>query len=269
MTITILITGATDGIGLATAELLHAKGLDLLLHGRSEAKLERTRALLNGSPGRGRVTTYCADLSSLASTRGLVDKILREEPQLDALINNAGVFAMADPRTDEGLDARFAVNTLAPYVLACGLAGRLGPQGRIVNLSSAAQAPVSIDALTGRERLSDDQAYAQSKLALTMWTRALAAQWDEDDPLLVAVNPGSLLASKMVREAYGMQGKDIGIGADILTRAALSDEFASASGQYFDNDRGRFAVSHPDALDPAKVAQMMDALEGLVAKLSG
>jgi NAD(P)-dependent dehydrogenase (short-subunit alcohol dehydrogenase family) len=185
------------------------------------------------------------------------------------LINNAGVFAMADPRTNEGLDARFAVNTLAPYVLACGLAGRLGPQGRIVNLSSAAQAPVSIDALTGRERLSDDQAYAQSKLALTMWTRALADRWGEGDPLLVAVNPGSLLASKMVRDAYGMQGKDIGIGADILTRAALSDEFASASGQYFDNDRGRFADPHLDALDPAKVAQMMDALEGLVAKLSG
>jgi len=170
----------------------------LLLHGRSEAKLERTRALLNGRPGGGRVTTYRADLSSVASARGLVDKILREEPQVDVLINNAGVFAMADLRTDEGLDSRFAVNTLAPYVLACGLAGRLGPQGRIVNLSSAAQAPVSIDALTGRERLSDDQAYAQSKLALTMWTRALAARWDEDDPLPVAVNPGSLLASKMM-----------------------------------------------------------------------
>lgn len=146
MTKTILVTGATDGIGLATAELLHARGLDLLLHGRSEAKLERTRALLNGRPGGGRVTTYRADLSSVASARGLVDKILREEPQVDVLINNAGVFAMADPGTDEGLDARFAVNTLAPYVLACALAGRLGPQGRIVNLSSAAQAPVSIDA---------------------------------------------------------------------------------------------------------------------------
>ena len=63
----------------------------MLLHGRSEAKLERTRALLNGRPGGGRVTTYRADLSSVASARGLVDKILREEPQLDVLINNAGL----------------------------------------------------------------------------------------------------------------------------------------------------------------------------------
>ena len=63
----------------------------MLLHGRSEAKLERTRALLNGRPGGGRVTTYRADLSSVASARGLVDKILREEPQVDVLINNAGL----------------------------------------------------------------------------------------------------------------------------------------------------------------------------------
>ena len=158
---------------------------------------------------------------------------------------------------------------VAPLSAGRAQGQNLGMGGRIVNLSSAAQVPVSLAALAGEERLSDNDAYAQSKLALTMWTRALAARWGEDDPLLVAVNPGSLLASKMVRDAYGMQGKDIGIGADILTRAALSDEFASASGQYFDNDRGRFADSHPDALDPAKVAQMMDALEGLVAKLSG
>ncbi|MEC9150047.1 MAG: hypothetical protein VX400_01635 [Pseudomonadota bacterium] len=79
----------------------------------------------------------------------------------------------------------------------------------------------------------------------------------------------SRLAAGEQDDAYGLQGKDIGIAADIITRAALSDEVAYASGQYLDNDRGRFADPHPDALDPAKVAQMMGALEGLVAKLSG
>ena len=149
MTITILITGATDGIGFATAELLHARGLDLLLHGRSEAKLERTRALLNGRPGRGRVTTYCADLSSLASARGLVDKILREEPQVDVLINNAGVFAMADLRTDEGLDARFAVN-ISSRVRRCRMNSLL-PRGS-TSTTTAAGLPTRIPMRSPRPR---------------------------------------------------------------------------------------------------------------------
>jgi hypothetical protein len=83
--------------------------------------------------------------------------------------------------------------------------------------------------------------------------------------MVVAVNPGSLLASKMVREGFGMAGKDINIGADILLRAALSDEFAQASGQYFDNDSGRFAPPHRDALDDAKVAEVVAAIEAALA----
>ncbi|MEC9109236.1 MAG: SDR family NAD(P)-dependent oxidoreductase [Pseudomonadota bacterium] len=149
MTRTILITGATDGIGLATAELLHARGLDLLLHGRSEAKLERTRALLNGRPGGGRVTTYRADLSSVASARGLVDKILREEPQVDVLINNAGVFAMADLRTDEGLDARFAVN-ISSRVRRCRMNSLL-PRGS-TSTTTAAGLPTRIPMRSTRPR---------------------------------------------------------------------------------------------------------------------
>ncbi len=74
-----------------------------------------------------------------------------------------------------------------------------------------------------------------------MWSRDLATARKDQGPVVVAVNPGSLLASKMVKEAYGVAGGDLRIGADILTRAALADEFATAFGRYSDNDEGRFA----------------------------
>jgi len=81
----------------------------------------------------------------------------------------------------------------------------------------------------------------------------------------VPVNPGSLLGSKMVKEAFGVAGGDIRIGAEILSRAALSDEFAAASGQYFDNDSGQFSSPHPDALDPRKSEEIVRVIETVLA----
>ena len=137
----------------------------------------------------------------------------------------------------------------------------LGTSGRVVSLSSAAQSPVDLDALSGRVSLSDNEAYAQSKLGLTMWSRSLALSLGDNGPVLVAVNPGSFLGSKMVKEAYGREGKDLSIGAEILTRAALSDEFADASGKYYDNDSGRFASPHRDALDDNKLRELVRVIE--------
>lgn len=77
---------------------------------------------------------------------------------------------------------------------------------------------------------------------------------------------GSMLGTKMVKEAYGVAGGDVGIGADILHRAALSDELADASGKYFDNDSGRFAPPHPDALDREKSAGVVRAIEAILGK---
>ena len=82
--------------------------------------------------------------------------------------------------------------------------------------------------------------------------------------MIVAVNPASFLGSKMVKEAYGRAGNDLRIGADILTRAALSDEFAEASGRYYDNDQKSFAQPHTDALDSAKNKRLIEAIEHLI-----
>ena len=269
MTKTILITGSTDGIGLEAAKVLAAAGHDLLLHGRSEPKLDDARRIVEGVLGSGAVETHQADLSSIDGVESLAAAVARRPTALDVLINNAGVFRVAEPVAPNGLDLRFMVNTIAPYLLTRRLCPLLPSDGRIINLSSAAQAPVDPDAVRGDKALDDSTAYAQSKLALTMWSIHVAHEVGGDGPVVVAVNPGSFLGTKMVKEAYGTSGEDIGIGADILLRASTSAEFDHASGRYFDNDARRFADPHPDALDPAKNAAMVELLDTILETLGG
>ncbi len=264
---TVLITGSTDGIGLKTAGTLVSLGHHVLLHGRSPAKLEAVAATLSGPAAGGRVESYLADLSRMDDVEALAKAVTARHARLDVLINNAGVYSTHDPVTPEGLDVRFAVNTIAPYLLTQRLMPLLGASARVINLSSAAQAPVNPEALSGRVGLSDDYtAYAQSKLALTMWSRSLGLSLKDEGPAIIAVNPGSLLGTKMVQDAFGVAGHDIRIGADILIRAALSDEFATASGEYFDNDSGQFSSPHRDALNARKTARIVQAIETVLAE---
>lgn len=266
MTKTILITGATDGIGLEAAKFLAAEGHALLLHGRSPQKLEAAVRKVSSLAGAGCVEGHLADLSRIGNVASLADEIRQEHDHLDVLINNAGVFKTPHPITEDGFDVRFVVNTLAPYLLTQKLLPLMESSGRVVNVSSAAQAPVNPEALAGRVRLGDMDAYAQSKLAIAMWSRAIAEKL-MDGPIVIALNPGSLLASKMVREGFGVAGKDIGIGAQILARAAISEEFADANGKYYDNDAGKFASPHADAVNQRKCEQLVEAIESLVAEL--
>lgn len=259
---TILITGATDGIGLETARMLAANGHDLLLHGRDPAKLKAVASEFEQS-GRGSVETYVADLSRFDDVRALAQTVAERHEKLDVLINNAGVYKTPNPMTEKGLDVRFVVNTLSPYLLTKKLLPLMDATARVVNVSSAAQAPVNLDALAGRRRLGDMEAYAQSKLAITMWSHDMADK-QPGGPVMIAVNPGSLLASKMVKEGFGVAGNDLSIGAEILTRAAVSEEFADANGRYFDNDNRRFASLHNDASDPRKRERLIEVLESLL-----
>ncbi len=262
---TIFITGSTDGIGLAAARMLVSQGHHVLLHGRSASKLQDAEKSLSALPDGGDVEGYLADLSRMDDVEALARAVAERHAKLDVLINNAGVLRAAETTTQDGLDVRFAVNTIAPYLLTQRLLPLLGASGRVINLSSAAQATVDPQALSGQLGLADMAAYAQSKLALTMWSRTMALALGDGGPAIIAVNPGSLLGTKMVKEGFGVAGGDVRIGADILTRAALADEFAAASGQYFDNDSGRFAPPHPDALDPRKAAEVVRAIEAVLA----
>lgn len=265
MTKTILLTGATDGIGLEAAKLLAQDGHHLLIHGRNPDKLEKVKAQLESLEGATQIDTICADLSRLAQVPDMAAKIIASGVKIDVLINNAGVFKMSEARTADGFDARFAVNLFAPVLLTEALLPITNHQARVVNLSSAAQAPVDIAGLEGHIPLADSPAYAMSKLALTIWTQERGQQLSASDgPMMVAVNPASLLASNMVKEAYGIQGNDLSIGADILYRAALSDEFANAHGRYYDNDNQCFAAPHEWAGDAVNCQAVMQAIDRIV-----
>jgi NAD(P)-dependent dehydrogenase (short-subunit alcohol dehydrogenase family) len=118
---TILITGSTDGLGEATAEWLVKRGARLLVHGRSEQKLERALAKLGadrGAPVRG----ILADLSSMEQVRRLARCVERDADRLDALVNNAGVAVMGGRRESrDGFELTFAVNYLSHFLLTAEL----------------------------------------------------------------------------------------------------------------------------------------------------
>ncbi len=260
----ILITGSTDGIGLRASRRLAAGGNRVLVHGRSPARVEGVVRTLEEAGGE--VAGLVADLSHPQEAAALARRVVTEQGGVDVLVNNAGVFLTARPRTPEGLDRRFAVNTIAPWLITRELLPHLPADGRVVNVASAAQRPVDLEALAGRRPLADDfEAYAQSKLALIMWTNHLAALRGRE-PILLSVNPGSLLDTRMVREAFGRARRSAEEGARVLEQAALDAAFARP-GAYFDGDRGRFAPPHRDALDPVRCARVAETIEVLRERL--
>lgn len=263
---TILITGATDGIGLETAKMLINQGHYLLLHGRNASKLKQVENTLSAISDTAQFESYLADLSNMTEVQSLADAVKAKHNHIDVLINNAGVFQTPNNTTVDGLDVRFAVNTIAPYILTRALLPILGNEGRVLNLSSAAQASVDLDALNGNKALGASEAYAQSKLALTIWSRVLGLKLKQQGPAIIAINPKSLLGSKMVKDAYGIAGGDLSLGAEVLCQGALCDDFANASGLYFDNDHEKFANPHPDALNENICQSVMANIEQIAQR---
>ncbi len=258
---TILITGATDGIGLETAKLFAKDGHQLLLHGRNPEKLEKVKEeLLKVTPN---IKTFVADLSVLADTKKMAEEIFATTDKIDVIINNAGVFVLDEPSTTDGFDARFVVNTISPYLLTKMLLPILSNKGRVINLSSAAQKDVDFNSMKTGKILSHDMAYAQSKLAITMWGMELAEELG-DRAVVVSVNPKSFLGSKMVKVAYGRTGYDLSIGADILYKAALSDEFADKTGLYYDNDYEHFSNPHPFAMNKSNRIELIKTMNEII-----
>lgn len=258
----ILITGATDGIGLQASKYLIKQGHHVLLHGRSHEKLDYLKKEVFNSND---IETYTADLSSIDAVSGLAKQVLNKHAKLDVLINNAGVLKASNTITVDGLDVRFAVNTIAPFLLTKKLLPILRNSGRVVNVASAAQTHINLDAVVGNiTNLEDMVAYSQSKLALIMWSKTMSHLIKEDHTVFVSVNPGSLLNTKMVTEAFGIKGKDPKMGAEILVRLAVKEPSSSISGKYFDNDNGTFSPHHKDALNKKRCIELMKILDKLV-----
>ena len=261
---TIFITGSTDGIGKLAAARLAKEGHNLILHGRNAEKLEATISELKATSKNESITEFVADFSDLDEVKNAVNEYLKKDLQIDVLINNAGVFKSPISKLANGLDIRFVVNYLSPYLLTDQFIPLLKESShpRIINLSSAAQAAVSMDALTGNIELSTQEAYAQSKLALTMWSFYLANK--HKDIQVFPVNPGSLLNTKMVQEAFGRYWSSAEKGASILAELAVSEKYHQISGEYFDNDSGGFGRAHADAYNSDKINQLISTTEELL-----
>lgn len=263
---TILITGSTDGIGKLAATKLAKDGHQVYLHGRNAEKLQKVLSEVKAESSNERVEGFTADFSDLDAVRKMAEQVKQELPKLDVLINNAGVFESPVSQTEGGLDIRFAVNYLAPYLLTTNLLPfiKKGKGSRVLNVSSAAQSPVSLQALRGKERLSARAAYAQSKLAMAMWNTHLAKT--EPEINAIVVNPGSLLNTKMVEEAFGYHQSPADKGGDILYELAVSEQYLEASGKYFDNDKGDFGSLHKDGTDEEAIAALMERTEKVLER---
>ncbi|MEM6807011.1 MAG: SDR family NAD(P)-dependent oxidoreductase, partial [Bacteroidota bacterium] len=259
----ILITGSTDGIGKLAAIKLAHEGHHLYLHGRNPGKLSLVISEVKQLSKNDNIRGFLADFSDLSSVRKMANEVKDALPKLDVLINNAGIFKSSITHNQAGIDIRFLVNYLAPYLLTHALLPLLekGEDTRIINLSSAAQAAVSYEAFRGKEQLSSQEAYAQSKLAITMWSTYLAKKLDNIS--VIALNPGSLLNTKMVQEAYGHHWSSADKGANIIYDLATSEDYQAASGKYYDNDQGGFGQAHPDAYSDRKIEKLILETEAI------
>ncbi len=254
---TILITGSTDGIGKLAAIKLAKDGHEIYLHGRGQDKLTKVIEEVKELSKNENIKGFIADFSDMDDVKQMANQIIQNVPKIDILINNAGVFKSQVQANKNGIDLRIVVNYYAPYILTNSLLPilRKGTDPRIINLSSAAQSSLTEEILTGREMGPENNTYAQSKLALTMWSFFLANTLE--DITVVAVNPGSLLNTNMVREAFGKFWSSADKGADILYDLAVSDEHKDANGKYFDNDKGAYGNAHADAYDQAIIDNLM------------
>lgn len=261
---TILITGSTDGIGKLTALKLAKEGHEVYVHGRSKAKVDSVIAEIKKASNNENIKGFVADFSDLNAVKQLAAQIKNEVSSLDILINNAGILKTPLEKTKDGLDIRMSVNYLAPYILTESIVPVLekGANTRIINLSSAAQSTVKKGILTGVITINASDAYAQSKLALTMWSFHFAKQ--HPNITTIAVNPGSLLNTKMAKEAYGQHWSPAEKGVDILYDLAMSEANKNESGKYFDNDKGVFSNAHPDAYDDSKVEELLSITQSII-----
>ena len=259
---TILITGATDGLGRAVARDLAGQGWTVLVHGRSREKAEAIAAETGGR-------AYVADLASLAEVRRLADEVLEREPRLDVLCNNAGIgFGAPDGAREtsvDGLELRFAVNYLSHFLLTARLLGRLreSAPARIVNVASAGQYPLDFDDPQYERGWDGTKAYRKSKLAQVMFTFTLAERLGDAGVTVTALHPATFMGTKMVVDAGIDPRSEIAQGARATERLIADPELAGVTGRYFNGLRE--GDVDPQAHDPEARERLWELSERLVA----
>ena len=236
---TVLVTGATDGLGRRVARELAGMGATVLLHGRNPERLEATLEELRGETGSEKLGSYLADLSSLAEVRGLAERVLSEQDRLDVLVNNAGIISRGREESGDGHELTFAVNYLSHFLLTGLLLPLLreSAPARVVNVASAGQSPIDFDDPMLERGYDAMGAYTRSKLAQVMFTFELAGRLSGIGVTVNALHPASLMDTKMVHDTFGYTMSTVEEGAEAVVRLAVSPGLEGVTGRYFDGTR--------------------------------
>jgi len=213
-----LVTGSTDGIGRLTAQSLARTNFRVLLHGRSQSRLEETRDEILSAVPNAEVETYCHDLASMGGARGLADDVLAKHKKLDVVVQNAGVFMQSNVVTADNLETTFAVNVVAPFILTKRLLPAMGSGSRLLMVSSISQSDggrLDLGDLQFSSRGFDSyRTYGQSKLCMAMMAHELALRVSSTTtttsggPVVISCDPGTV-NTKMLLSGWGRCGIDI------------------------------------------------------------
>jgi retinol dehydrogenase 12 len=234
---TVLVTGATDGIGMQTALELARMGASVIVHGRDQGRGERVVSIIQQASANPEVHFEKADFASLREVRSLADHIMAGYGRLDALINNAGVLMPHRQLTVDGIETTFAVNHLAHFVLTYFLLDmlRASAPSRIVTVSSITHlgARLALGDLQSETGNSGYWAYAHSKLCNVLFSMELAARLAGTGVTANSLHPG-VIATKLLRAGFGsLPGQSLERGAETPVYLASAAEVAAVSGKYF------------------------------------
>lgn len=248
---TVVITGATSGIGEVAALELARKGAKIVLTARDKARGEATLSKLNEvAPGLGHKVHY-GDLAQLAEMKGVAAEIAASEPRIDVLINNAGALFAKRQLTKDGFEQTFALNHLSYFVVTALLRARLlaSAPARIINTSSSAHTgarQLDLDDLQSAKNYTGIQAYARSKLENILFTRELARRLKGTGVTANCLHPG-VVATRFGHQSGGMISSLLGFvqnfaispekGAETIIYLATSPNVATMSGEYFYKSR--------------------------------
>ena len=236
----IVMTGATGGIGSATAALLARRQARLLLLSRPSERLD---TLVEKVDRDNRVSSVEVDLSSLASVRAAARQIARTVTHVDALLNIAAIYTSEYEQSDDGFELMLATNHLAPFLLTNLLRDRLAGAGRVITVSAPSSTRVDVDQLLSKEQFRALRTFGASKAANLMFTFELARRAKRWDVGAYAYHPG-LVRSELMREAprpirvlTRLVSRPPNRAAEDLADLATSPAFASTTGWFFKGGR--------------------------------